>query len=254
MIRLSVVIITLNEERNIERCLQSVKTVADEIVVADSFSTDRTKEICYAHGVSFFEKEWMGYSAQKNFAHQQCSNNWVLSLDADEELSIELSDSIAEIKKGTVLPLCKFNRLTNYCGQWIRHGDWYPDRKLRMYDRRNSYWEGIVHEQLVFPPEEKIILLKGDCFHYSYYSINEHIKQMEKFTTLMAGQAFEKGKRSPAFLILFAPLYKFCKSYFFRLGFLDGYFGYLISRISAQATFLKYIKLRELYSNRKKTS
>ena len=254
MVRLSVVIITLNEERNIERCLQSVKTVADEIVVADSFSTDQTKEICLSHGVTFFENEWMGYAAHKNFAHQRCSNDWILSLDADEALSKELSDSILEIKNGTTPRFCKFNRLTNYCGHWIRHGDWYPDRKLRIYDRRNSRWEGIIHEQLVFPPEEKIILLNGDCFHYSYYSISDHVRQMEKFTTLVANQAFEKRKRGPVVMVLLAPLYKFCKSYFFRLGFLDGYFGFVISMISAQATFLKYIKLRELCSNRQKTS
>lgn len=254
MVRLSVVIITLNEERNIERCLQSVKTVADEIVVADSFSTDRTKEICLTHRVTFLENKWMGYAVQKNFAHQQCSNDWVLSLDADEALSKELSDSILEIKNGAAIPFCKFNRLTNYCGQWIRHGDWYPDRKIRIYDRRKSCWEGTIHEQLVFPVEDKIILLKGDCFHYSYYSISDHVRQMEKFTTLVANQAFEKRKRGNVFMVLLAPLYKFCKSYFIRLGFLDGYFGFVISRISAQATFLKYIKLRELYSNRKKTS
>lgn len=246
MIRLSVVIITLNEERNIERCLLSVKTVADEIVVADSFSTDRTKEICLLHGVTFFENEWKGYAAQKNFAHQKCSNDYVLSLDADEALSEELCDSILEIKNGTSTRLCRFNRLTNYCGQWIRHGDWYPDRKLRMYDKRNAYWEGTIHEQLMYPAEEKITLLNGDCFHYSYYSISDHVKQVEKFTTLAARQDFEKRKRSNIFLVLLAPLYKFCKSYFFRLGFLDGYFGFVISRISAQATFLKYIKLREL--------
>lgn len=246
MNRLSVVIITFNEERNIERCLHSVKAVADEIVVADSFSTDRTKEICLRHGATFFENKWMGYAAQKNFAHQKSSNDLILSIDADEALSGELADSILKIKRDDPFHLYKFNRLTNYCGQWIRHGDWYPDRKLRIYDRRKASWEGSIHEQLMYPPSEKIILLQGDCFHYSYYSISDHVRQVEKFTTLAATQAFEKRKRCNWFLVLFAPFFKFFKGYFFKMGFLDGYFGFVISRISAHATFLKYIKLREL--------
>ena len=253
MNRLSVVIITFNEEHNIERCLHSIKAVADEIVVADSFSTDRTKEICLRNGVTFFENKWMGYAAQKNFAHEQCSNDFILSLDADEALSGELSDSILKIKSDNPFHLYKFNRLTNYCGQWVRHGDWYPDRKLRIYDRRKVSWEGNIHEQLIYPHSEKIVLLKGDCFHYSYYSISDHVRQVEKFTTLAARQDYEKSKRCNWFLILFAPWFKFVKGYFFKMGFLDGYVGYIISRISAHATFLKYIKLRELTKNSGKT-
>src|SRR5438270_7614636 len=130
MIRLSVIIITYNEERNIERCIDSVKEVADEIIVVDSFSTDRTKEICLSKGIRFISHEWIGYAAQKNFAHQQSTNDYILSLDADEALSAELSGSITKIKNEARFHLYKFKRLTNYCGQWIRHGDWYPDIKL----------------------------------------------------------------------------------------------------------------------------
>ena len=249
--KLTVTIITLNEERNIARCLDSVKEVADEIVVIDSFSTDRTKEICLSYGVKFIENKWPGYAAQKNFAHKKSSNDLILSLDADEALSNELVKSIRQIKGSSEESLYMFRRLTNYCGQWIRHCGWYPDKKLRIYNRKDCHWEGNVHEELVYPEGRKIILLDGDCLHYSFYSISEHVKQADNFTNLAAREAFEKGERSNFFLVLFAPVFKFVQSYIIRLGFLDGYYGWIICRISADATFMKYIKLRELWKKAK---
>lgn len=243
MIPVSAIIITLNEERNIARCIESLLPVVDEILVVDSFSTDRTKEICNTYGVKFLENSWMGYSAQKNFAQQQASHDFILSLDADESLSGELSKSIMEIKKLDTPRLFSFNRLTNYCGKWIRHGGWYPDIKIRLYDRRKCWWEGTIHERLKYPNDEKVSLLKGDCYHYTFYTVEEHLKQVEKFTTLMAEEEFLNGRRTNWLHILIYPLVKFVRDYIFRLGFMDGYTGFLISRISAYATYMKYTKL-----------
>jgi glycosyltransferase involved in cell wall biosynthesis len=246
VIPLSVIIITLNEERNIGRCIESLLPVADEIVVVDSFSSDKTKEICESYGVRFIQNEWGGYSAQKNFAHKMASNDFILSLDADEALSKELIESINETKKNlSTSGLFSFNRLTNYCGKWIRHGGWYPDIKIRLYDRRNCSWSGNIHERLNFPAGEKITLLSGHCFHYTFYTISEHQKQVDKFTTLMADEEFAKGNRASWINILINPVVKFIRDYFFRAGFMDGYEGFLISRISAYATFLKYAKLKK---------
>ena len=251
MFKLSVIIITLNEERNIARCLNSVKAIADEIVVVDSFSSDRTKEICLSYGVKFVENKWPGYAAQKNFAHEQASNDMILSLDADEALSKELVESIKKVKSSSGGDLYMFPRLTNYCGKWIHHCGLYPDKKLRLYDRRTCHWEGNVHEQLIYPGSKKVVLLKGDCLHYSFYTISEHIKQADNFTNLAAKEAFEKGQSSNFLLIVFAPGFKFLQSFIFRLGILDGYYGWLICKISADATFMKYIKLKELWKKSK---
>jgi len=245
VIPLSAIIITLNEERNIGRCIESLQTVADEILVVDSFSTDRTKEICTSHGIRFHQNEWKGYSAQKNFAQGLASNDFIISLDADEALSDELAESIRRVKNQKDIRIYSFNRLTNYCGKWIRHGGWYPDIKIRMYDRRKCKWEGSIHEKLLYPQGEEVILLKGDCHHYTFYTVQDHLKQVEKFTTLMAEEEFAKGRRAGWLRISFGPVVKFIRDYLIRGGFMDGKEGFLISRISAYATYLKYSKLRK---------
>jgi len=245
VIPLSAIIITLNEEKNIGRCLESLKSVVDEILVVDSFSTDRTKEICTSHGIRFIQNEWKGYSSQKNFAQNLAAHDFIISLDADEALSKELSESILKAKNLDVINIYSFNRLTNYCGKWIRHGGWYPDIKIRMYDRKKCKWEGSIHERLSYPKEEKVILLEGDCHHYTFYTVEEHMKQVEKFTTLMAEEEFSKGRRAGWLRITFSPVIKFIRDYIIRGGFIDGKEGFLISRISAYATFLKYTKLRK---------
>lgn len=242
MRKLTVTIITKNEERNIARCLESIKEVADEIVVVDSGSTDQTESICRQFNVNFVFKNWEGYAAARNYAAALATNNWVLSLDADEALSEELKKSILFQKQSGDAATCSFKRLTNYCGKWIRHCGWYPDVKVRLYDRNSLTWVGLIHEELS-PKPENITLLSGDLMHYSYYSISGHIQQADRFTTLSAQAAFEKGKRSNVLKIVFGPGVKFIKSYFFQLGFLDGLYGFIVCRISAQATFYKYIKL-----------
>jgi len=248
MVKISVAIITLNEERNIGRCLESVKDIANDIVVVDSFSTDRTEEICLKHGARFFPRKWEGYVDTKNIASGLALCDCVLSLDADEALSEELIYSIKKIKENFSADGYTMNRMTNYCGKWIKHSGWYPDTKLRLYDRRKGQWEGlIIHEELKMKPGSKVEHLPGNILHYSFYTVDEHRKQSEKFTTLGAEADFKKGKKAPVYKIWFAPAVKFMQSYFFKLGFLDGKEGFTISKLSAAATFQKYYKLKKLY-------
>lgn len=253
MIKLSVVIITYNEEKNIERCLLSVKEIADEIVVLDSFSKDKTREICEKHGVKFFEHAFDGHIQQKNRAITYASNEHVLSLDADEALDPTLINSIKEVKKNFIKDGYYMNRLTNYCGHWVKHCGWYPDTKLRLWDRRKGEWRGInPHDKYeLFDGHKNTTNLKGDILHYSYYSLEDHYKQVEYFTNIASKAYFEKGKSAPAYKLFVNPIAKFVDHYLLHLGFLDGKAGFLISKISAYATYLKYKKLRELQSAKK---
>jgi glycosyltransferase involved in cell wall biosynthesis len=252
MTPISVVIITFNEENNIERCILSVKAIANEIVVMDSISTDSTKEICLRHQVKFVEQPFLGYIEQKNKVLEFATYPHVLSLDADEALSDELRSAITKVKENWQGDGYYFNRLTNYCGKWIRHTDWYPDRKLRLFDKRKGQWTGVnPHDIYKLQPGCAQSFLKGDLLHYSFPSINHHLDVVKKFTTIMAREGFEKGKKVSWASLLFSPFWKFIKSYFIKFGFLDGYYGFVVCMISAHATFIKYIKIKELYQNNK---
>jgi glycosyltransferase involved in cell wall biosynthesis len=245
--KISLVIITFNEETNIARCIDSAAGLVDEVVVVDSFSTDKTKEICLSRGVLFIENKFEGHIEQKNFAIWQASNDWILSLDADEALSDELKKAIITFAANPVADACEMNRLTNYCGKWIKHTDWYPDRKIRLFNRQKAAWGGVNPHDLVIPQAEiQVLHLRGDILHYSYTSIRQHINQFNFFTEIGAKEAFEKGKRATLPKILFSPVWKFFQSYVIRLGFLDGYYGFVVCAISAFATFTKYLKMKEL--------
>ncbi len=248
MPKLSVVIITFNEEKNIGRCLESVKDIADEIVVVDSLSTDRTKEICKNFNVQFFEQKFLGYIEQKNFALTKSTHPFVLSLDADEALSEELKQSVLEAKKTNGSYCYTVNRLTNYCGSWIKYGGWYPDKKLRLFDKNAGAWGGVnPHDSFILSENVEVKHLKGDLLHYSYYTKEDHLKQIEHFTNILSKSLFEKGKK-PRFLnFVFNPAFKFIRDYMLRSGFLDGKAGFRIARLSAYATYLKYLKLKRLY-------
>jgi glycosyltransferase involved in cell wall biosynthesis len=249
---ISVVIITLNEERNIGRCLDSVRDVADEVIVVDSFSTDRTEEICKQKGVRFVQHKFEDYVKQHVFADSLATQEYLLSLDADEALSDKLIKSIIEIKKDFKAKAYTMNRMTNYCGQWIKHCGWYPDKKLRLYHKDTGEWRGIkIHESFKLKEGITTEHLPGDILHYSFYTISEHINQANKFTDITAQVAFEEGKKAGCIKIVFSPIAKFIRDYIFNLGFLDGYNGFLICQISANATFLKYIKLKMLVNQNK---
>jgi glycosyltransferase involved in cell wall biosynthesis len=247
MDKLSVVLITYNEEKNIARCLDSVKEIADEIVVVDSFSNDRTKEICKAYQVRFIQNEFKGHIEQKNFAADLAQNDYVLSLDADEALDSKLKTSILKEKARFSKDAYEMNRVTCYLGKWIRHGAWYPDRKLRLWNRHKGRWGGQnPHDCYMMNDGSSIGRLKGDLLHYSYYSVEEHVKQFDKFTSISAQQMFAEGKKSSVLQIFLSPLVSFFKGFFLKMAFLDGFYGIVICIINSFATFIKYLKLREL--------
>ena len=247
-LKISAVIITYNEEANIERCLDSLEGTADEVLVVDSFSSDRTADICKSKGVDFIQHHFDGHIEQKNYALSCASNDYVLSLDADEALSQKLSQSIQAAKQNWTEDGYSVNRLTNYCGKWIRHCGWYPDTKIRLWDRSKGHWGGVnPHDHVVMDEPIRIRHLSGNLLHYSYPTIRDHISQINSFSDIAARAAFEKGRQSNLALdICLNPTLTFFKKYFLKLGLLDGYEGFVISISTAYGKFLKYIKLREL--------
>jgi len=252
MEKISVVIITFNEEHNIRRCLESVLLIADEIIVVDSLSTDGTEQICSEFDMRFIKQKFLGYIEQKNFALGFAENNFVLSLDADEALSEELKASILEAKDSFSASGYTMNRLTNYCGSWVRHCGWYPDVKLRLFNHKIGSWGGInPHDEFIFDKKESIKHLQGNLLHYSYYNLDEHYKQVERFTDIAAKAYHEKGKNVTLLKLWFSPVVKFVRDYVFLLGFLDGMTGLRICYISAGATYKKYWKLREMKKGRR---
>ncbi|MEQ9186733.1 MAG: glycosyltransferase family 2 protein [Cryomorphaceae bacterium] len=251
MQELSVVIITLNEERNIARCIESVKGLASEVVVVDSLSTDRTKAIAESMGARVVEQAFLGHIEQKNFALKQARHSITLSLDADEALEDELRSAVRAVlarfdKDGYVM-----NRRTNFCGKWIRHGGWYPDAKLRLFRKGAGEWTGTnPHDRFELHAGRKQGKLKGDILHYSFYSVEEHLAQIEKFSGISARAKFEEGVRSTWLKIGVKTAAKFIKGYIFKLGILDGYYGWVIAKNSAYATYLRYYKLLQLQSEK----
>ncbi len=246
MIPISAVIITLNEARNIERCIVSLQEVADEIVVVDSFSTDSTAEICKQYGVNFVQSEWKGYAATKNEANALAHHQWILSIDADEALSETLKQSIILWKQSAKPVWAKFNRLTNYCGTWVRHCGWYPDVKLRLFDRQHARWQGTIHETLEADSKVEKVKLEGDLLHYSFYTQDAHRQQVEKYSALAAQEDAKKYRALLPAAEYFAAISKFVELYFFKLGFLDGHTGFTICKISAWGAYLRKRKVREL--------
>ena len=251
-VKISAVIITLNEERNIARCLQSLQGVADEIIVMDSGSTDQTIAICRSYAARVYEQEWLGYGAQKNKANTFAQYPYILSLDADEALSDALRQRILEIKESPSADAYSMNRMTNYCGQWIKHCGWYPDKKIRLWKKGIGTWSlEKVHENLLIDSTVNVQHLFGNILHYTTYNISEHIAVVNKYTSYITEEYYAKKKKAMFLKILFAPLWSFIRDYIFKLGFLDGYYGFIVCKISAFATFLKYVKLRQRYQEQK---
>lgn len=249
----SAVIITLNEEANLSRCLTSLQDIVDEAVIVDSFSKDNTEQIAKSFPfVKFYQQEWLGYAAQKNYANNLASYDTILSIDADEALSKELRESILKLKQSEYdkSKVYEVSRLTNYCGSWVRHCGWYPDKKIRIFNKHTTKWQGdFVHETLSLPENTETIHLNGDLLHYSYKNTSSHLQQFDKFTTLTAQEAHKNGVKTSLIGLYLRPKWKFIRDYIFKLGFLDGYVGYQICKLSATATFIKYAKLKELNKN-----
>ncbi len=245
--KITATIITFNEERNIERCIRSVEGVADEIIVLDSWSTDRTAEICKSLGVRFELRKWEGYSESKNYVNSLVSSDYILSLDADEALDEELKIAALTLKNEQSHQVYAVNRLTNYCGKWIKHSGWYPDVKVRLFPKEGSYWDGaIVHEELIFPSELKVIRLNGHLEHYSYYSFTDHRARADKYSQLTAQKMHTAGKKASILKPYLSASGRFVSMYLFKVGFLDGKMGFKIAQISAQSNVFKYKELRRL--------
>lgn len=250
MIKLSVVIITLNEERNIARCLESVQSVADEILVVDSLSTDKTREICEKFNVRFVEQKFLGYVEQKNFALKLASHEYVLSLDADEALDDKLKQEIIKLKNDFKFNGYSFNRLTMYNGLWVRHCGWYPDTKLRLVKKDLALWVGNnPHDALTVQGESGKI--DGDLLHYSYESISAHVLQTNKFSSIEAQSLYSKGKRASIWKLVSRPALQFFKDYILKKGFLDGRYGFIICFINSLYVLLKYAKMMDIQSEEK---
>ena len=245
-VKLSAVIITFNEEKNIERCLDSLIDVVDDIVVVDSFSTDQTPALCAQYKVNFVQRPWLGYAAAKNHANAIAKYDFLLSIDADEALSAELKEAIIKIKSDMRLDAYYISRLTNYCGKWIKHCGWYPEYKIRLWNRTCGEWRGVIHESLIFHNTVRSGTLKGDLLHYSFYSISDHIHTADKFSEIAAEEKVKEGFRvNIIWHLILNPLFTFFQKYILKRGFLDGYYGFVISIISAFSNFLKYAKIKQ---------
>ena len=246
MDKISVAIITFNEESKIRRCIESVIPVADEIIVLDSFSQDKTVPIALAAGATVYQQGFHGYKEQKNAALQFASYDYILSLDADEVLSVELINSILAAKEKFTHSAYTMNRCNFFNGRFIRHGLWYPDKKIRLFNKHIAYWGGMnPHDKIILPGRATISHLEGDLFHYSFSTIKEYEKRNDEISTIAADSLYKMGKRS-GIKIFTNPLWRFIKSYFIKKGFLDGYPGFIIARNTAAQAYMKYKKLNKL--------
>jgi glycosyltransferase involved in cell wall biosynthesis len=239
--QISATIITLNEERNIARAIDSLSCV-DEVLVVDSGSTDQTREIALRHGARVIEEPWRGYAGQKNFAAYSATHDWILSLDADEQVTPELAEEILALKRtGPAADGYSFPRLAQYLGRWIRHSGWYPDRKTRLYHRARAEWIGeYVHESVRV--KGSVGELHGDLLHFTCGSLSEHLRTLDRYTTLAARELIEKKQPVPMRRLALDPAWTLIRTYVLQLGFLDGPQGLAIAWMAALYTFLKYAK------------
>lgn len=248
MKKLSVVIITLNEEVRIGACIDSVSKIADEVLIIDSFSADNTKKISEEKGAIFIQNEFEGHIQQKNFGIAKATFNQVLSLDADEQLDEQAQIEIENLKSNWTHDSYTLKRLTNYCGKWIRHCGWYPDKKVRVFDRRKAEWGGVnPHDKIVLKDGATNKQIKGDILHYSYPTISSHAKTADSFSEIAAKAAISNSKKVNFVIhVLLNPPFTFFKKYFFQLGILDGFYGFVICVLSSYSSFLKYSKIWQL--------
>lgn len=244
MPKISVCIISFNEEKKIEECLQSVQGVADEIIVVDSLSTDKTIEIVSRYTDKIFHQKFLGHVEQKNLAVSKASHDWILSLDCDERLSPELRDSILSIKEKLQGSIAyRMARKTFYVYRWLNHC-WYPDRKVRLFNKHNAHWGGVnPHDRVVTDEGVTIVDLKGDMLHYSFNSISEHLRTIDNFTEIGAREIIAKGRKVSLFAPLSHGMWTFLRLYVFKLGFLDGFAGLVVAVLSFMHAFVKYSKV-----------
>lgn len=242
--KITVTVITLNEEENIKECLEGVKW-ADEIIASDSGSIDKTTGILKAYGAKVFTDEWRGYGRQKNLCAERARNDWILNVDADERITPALAEEISGAledggKAGYYMPR------KNYFGDvWVRHCGWYPDFNLRLYRRdKGAFNERLVHEAVTVEGETG--RLKNPLIHKTYRDVPDYLKRMERYASLSAEEMSKNGRQAGPIDLYLRPAFTFLKMYALKLGFLDGGVGFTLSRLYARYTFLKYSKLRGL--------
>jgi len=241
---LSVVVIAQNAAAQIPDCLASAK-FADEVVLVDSGSSDRTAAVAARCGARVVTKEWLGFGRQKQFAVEQARHDWVLCLDADERVSPELAVSIGRALEAPVAPVYRMARRNRFLGRWLRHGEGYPDWSTRLFDRRHARWsDDTVHEKLLYAVTPGT--LEGDLLHESAEDLGRYLEKQNRYTALAARQLFERGRSAGAAQLLLSPLVRFVKFYLLRLGFLDGVPGLVHIAIGCSNSFMKYAKLIEL--------
>ncbi len=248
---ISAVIITKNEAHIIGTTLQSLSGITTDIIIVDSGSTDNTVDICKTYGATVITTTWDGYGINKKKGINLAKNNWILNIDADETLDKELQQSINQLplNNEAVVYECKFKNF--FCGKWIRFGEWSGDRHIRLFNRNTAGWNNdAVHETLTLKTEVKTILLQGHILHYTTHYIDEYIYKTVDYAKLNAQKYFAQGKKASFFKLHIAPAFTFLQYYIFRLGFLDGWEGYLIAKTTAWYSFLKYSFLKEMYRNK----
>jgi glycosyltransferase involved in cell wall biosynthesis len=245
---ISATVITLNEETNVQGALESLRW-ADEIIVLDSGSRDATLEIARRYTSRLLHREWTGYVDQKNHAAEQARHDWILSIDADERLSPELIAEIQSLRK-TGFPFHGYRipRVAFFLNRWIRHGDWYPDLQLRLYDRRCGRWQGgRVHESVRVQGEPGV--MRGEIQHYTYRSLAAYLRRLELYSALAARDYRDRGRRAGILSLVGNPAVAFLKAYLLRRGFLDGTPGLMVALMGAVSVFFKYATLYELQLN-----
>lgn len=250
--KISACVISFNEEKKIERCLASL-TWCDEIVLMDSFSTDRTLEIARRYTSKIFQQEWLGYVSQRNLVREKAENSWILYVDADEEISPGLRDEItAEFQNGPPLFVgYQFPRIVYFLGKWIRHGEWYPDIKLRLFNKEYGRTEGIEpHDRVEVNGAVKT--LKNPVFHYTYGEISDQLHTLNRFSSISAQQRFVQDKPFSVIKLITHPVFRFIKGYIIKGGILDGVHGFIIAASCAFSAFAKYAKQWELIIRHKK--
>lgn len=247
--KLSAAIMTFNEERNLERTLKALADICDEIVIVDSGSTDKTKEIAEKYEARFIYQPWLGYGKQRNAAIDNCSGKWILAVDADEELSPELKQKITEIINGNEdKKVYEINRLSVCFGKKIKHGGWGTSYAVRLFLKTaGRFNDNTVHESFV--TQEEIFKIKENIYHHSYLTLEDYFSKFNRYTTEGALEYYKKGKKVSIGQVVFNPMYKFIRMYIIRLGFLDGIEGFLLASTSSMYSMVKYFKLREIYKN-----
>lgn len=249
---ISAIIISLNEAERIEDCLKSLQGIVDEIILVDNGSNDETVAIAKQYGAKVFYQNWLGYGPQKNFAISHTSHNYILQIDCDERIDETLAQSILQLKKQGLRGAYEIPFLHNYYGKFIHYGLQFPDKKLRLWNKQHFVWDNKeVHESLLMPNNYPVTKLKGFMLHFTYTTLEQHIAKSNRYSTEGANQLFAKGKKNHWWKMWASPLFTFLNAYLFNLGLLDGWHGFIIAKMEASTTFMKYAKLWEMNSTKK---